>query len=47
MNPVDFQSWAAARQSRIELFLEKVLPAPRIAPESLHAAMRCKVSLSS
>ena len=43
MNPVDFQSWAAARQSRIELFLEKVLPAPRIAPESLHAAMRYAV----
>src|SRR5688572_19256262 len=43
MNPVDFQSWAVARQSRIELFLEKVLPAPRIAPESLHAAMRYAV----
>ena len=40
MNPADFQSWAASRQSRIEAFLEKVLPAPRIAPERLHAAMR-------
>jgi farnesyl diphosphate synthase len=43
MNPGDFQSWAAARQSRIELFLEKVLPPPRIAPESLHAGMRYAV----
>jgi farnesyl diphosphate synthase len=40
MDPADFQSWAASRQSRIEAVLEKVLPAQRIAPERLHAAMR-------
>ena len=40
MDSADFQSWAASRQSRIEAVLEKVLPAPRIAPERLHAAMR-------
>ena len=38
--PADFQSWASARQSRIEAFLEQVLPAARIAPARLHAAMR-------
>jgi farnesyl diphosphate synthase len=43
MNPHDFQSWAASRQSRIEALLEKVLPAPRIVPERLHAAMRYAV----
>ena len=39
----DFQSWAASRQSRIESVLEKVLPAQKIAPERLHAAMRYAV----
>jgi farnesyl diphosphate synthase len=43
MNPADFQSWAASRQSRIEALLDKVLPAPRIVPERLHAAMRYAV----
>jgi farnesyl diphosphate synthase len=41
--PADFQSWAAARQSRIEALLEKVLPAARLAPARLHAAMRYAV----
>jgi len=36
----DFQSWAAAGQALIEAFLQKVLPAPEIAPQRLHAAMR-------
>ena len=43
MNLADFQSWAASRQSRIEAFLEQVLPSPRIAPERLHGAMRYAV----
>ena len=43
MNPADFQSWAASRQSRIEALLDKVLTAPRIVPERLHAAMRYAV----
>ena len=40
MTPADFQSWAAARQSRIEAVLEQTLPPLRIAPARLHAAMR-------
>jgi farnesyl diphosphate synthase len=40
---VDFQSWAASRHSRIEAFLEEVLPAARIIPERLHSAMRYAV----
>ena len=36
----DFQSWTAAGQGRIEVFLQRVLPAPDIAPQRLHAAMR-------
>ena len=36
----DFQSWTAAGQGRIEAFLQRVLPAPDIAPQRLHAAMR-------
>lgn len=43
MNPADFQSWAAARQHRIEGVLEQVLPPARIAPARLHAAMRYAV----
>src|SRR5215210_6409793 len=43
MSTDDFQSWAASRQSRIESVLEKVLPAQKIAPERLHAAMRYAV----
>jgi farnesyl diphosphate synthase len=41
VNPqADFQSWVSARQSRIEAFLEQVLPPQRIVPGRLHAAMR-------
>jgi farnesyl diphosphate synthase len=43
MTSADFQSWAAARQSRIEALLDKVLPAPKLVPERLHAAMRYAV----
>jgi farnesyl diphosphate synthase len=43
MVSADFQGWAAARQSRIESTLEKLLPAPGIAPQRLHAAMRYAV----
>jgi len=39
----DFQSWAAAGQSRIEAFLQRALPQPDIAPQRLHAAMRYAV----
>jgi len=41
--PADFQSWAAARQSRIETLLEEVLPETRLTPSRLHAAMRYTV----
>ena len=41
--PADFQSWAASRQSRTEALLEELLPAPRLIPERLHAAMRYAV----
>ena len=40
MTAADFQSWTAAGQARIEAFLQKALPAPEIAPQRLHAAMR-------
>ncbi|HYC47473.1 MAG TPA: farnesyl diphosphate synthase [Burkholderiales bacterium] len=43
MDPVDFQGWAAARQSRIESVLERVLPPARIVPSRLHGAMRYAV----
>ena len=43
MDAPDFQSWAAARQARIETLLDKVLPAQRIVPERLHDAMRYAV----
>jgi farnesyl diphosphate synthase len=43
LTPADFQSWAAARQTRIEAVLEQVLPLARIAPARLHAAMRYAV----
>lgn len=39
----DFQSWVHARQSRIETTLQNVLPAPEIAPQRLHQAMRYAV----
>lgn len=41
--PADFQSWAHAQQSRIEATLQTVLPAPEIAPQRLHQAMRYAV----
>ena len=41
--PADFQSWVSARQARIEALLEHVLPAQRIVPGRLHAAMRYAV----
>lgn len=43
MTSTDFQSWAAAGQSRIEAFLQRALPQPDIAPQRLHAAMRYAV----
>ena len=44
MNPAtDFQSWAHARQSRIETLLQSLLPAAEIAPQRLHQAMRYAV----
>ncbi len=43
MDLADFQGWAASRQARIETLLDKLLPAPRIVPERLHAAMRYAV----
>jgi len=39
----DFQAWAAAGQARIEAVLQKLLPAPEIAPQRLHQAMRYAV----
>ncbi|MEQ1774443.1 MAG: polyprenyl synthetase family protein [Burkholderiales bacterium] len=42
-NSPDFQAWAAAGQSRIEAVLQKLLPAPEIAPQRLHQAMRYAV----
>jgi farnesyl diphosphate synthase len=41
--PADFQSWVSARQSRVETLLAEVLPAQRIVPGRLHAAMRYAV----
>ena len=43
MTSNDFQAWTATGQSRIEAFLQKVLPSPDIAPQRLHAAMRYAV----
>ena len=42
-NSPDFQAWAAAGQSRVEAVLQKLLPAPEIAPQRLHQAMRYAV----
>ena len=42
-NLADFQAWAAAGQSRIEAVLQQLLPAPEIAPQRLHQAMRYAV----
>ena len=43
MTAPDFQAWVAARQNRIEAFLQRVLPSAEIAPSRLHAAMRYAV----
>ena len=42
-NSPDFQAWAAAGQARTEAVLQKLLPAPEIAPQRLHQAMRYAV----
>ena len=39
----DFQNWAHAQQQRIETLLQTLLPAPEIAPQRLHQAMRYAV----
>ena len=39
----DFQAWSHAQLQRIEAVLQKVLPAPEIAPQRLHEAMRYAV----
>jgi farnesyl diphosphate synthase len=39
----DFQAWSHAHLQRIEAVLQKVLPAPEIAPQRLHEAMRYAV----
>jgi farnesyl diphosphate synthase len=39
----DFQGWARARQQHIESLLQSLLPAPEIAPQRLHQAMRYAV----
>jgi farnesyl diphosphate synthase len=39
----DFQSWSHARLQLVEQALQRVLPAPDIAPQRLHAAMRYAV----
>lgn len=41
--PDDFLGWAARGQSRVEAVLDKLLPAPDIAPQRLHQAMRYAV----
>ncbi|MBI3069348.1 MAG: polyprenyl synthetase family protein, partial [Betaproteobacteria bacterium] len=39
----DFQDWARSQQQRIEARLHQLLPAPDIAPQRLHQAMRYAV----
>src|SRR5512135_1487649 len=39
----DFQSWSTAHQRRFEDVLKQLLPAPTLAPQRLHAAMRYSV----
>ncbi len=39
----DFAAWMQARQEHIEAVLERLLPAPSLAPPSLHEAMRYAV----
>ncbi len=39
----DFQTWAAAGQSRVEAVLHQLLPPPETAPQRLHHAMRYAV----
>lgn len=40
---IDFQGWAHSIQARVERALEELLPAPDIAPQRLHQAMRYAV----
>ncbi|MES1982423.1 MAG: farnesyl diphosphate synthase [Pseudomonadota bacterium] len=40
---VNFQVWSSAHQNRFEAVLSRLLPAPDIAPQRLHAAMRYSV----
>ena len=41
LNPtIDFPTWVAAQQTRLETALEAALPGAEIAPEQLHTAMR-------
>ena len=42
MNP-DFLAWSGGLQARIEAALERLLPSPEHAPQTLHAAMRYSV----
>jgi farnesyl diphosphate synthase len=39
----DFQSWSHARLQQVEATLQRVLPAPEVAPQRLHEAMRYAV----
>lgn len=43
MNLPDFKAWMADIQARTEHTLERLLPAPQIAPQRLHQAMRYAV----
>ena len=43
MQSADFQSWLAAQQHRFEDVMSRLLPAPDIAPQRLHQAMRYSV----
>jgi farnesyl diphosphate synthase len=40
---IDFQSWSHTHLQRVEETLQRVLPAPEIAPQRLHQAMRYAV----
>ena len=39
----DFAAWTGAVQARMETVLQRLLPAPEIAPKRLHQAMRYAV----
>ena len=40
---IDFAGWSHAQLQRVEAALQRVLPAPEIAPQRLHQAMRYAV----